>query len=162
MTLNDCLLYAREHSFSNLAKQNEAKIAGADRQIGLSEMMPYVGLSANGSLSFGRNIDPGTNTYDTRQTLGSGIRLELSLPVFDGLVRLNNLKALRMAEAGKRESTLAEEDRGSMEVIRNYFNVAYCRALVKQVERQLQRDSIDLSTVRKEETLGTKSGADVA
>lgn len=162
MTLRDCLLYAREHAHANRISRLEAEAAAADKRISASDLMPYIGLGSNGTLSFGRNIDPETNTYDNKKTLGTGFGLEMSLPIFDGLVRINNLKSLKAAEQRKKKAKEVEEDRISLEVIKDFYNISYCQAMVGQMESQLQRDSTDLAAVRKELALGTKSGADVA
>ncbi|MDE6768396.1 MAG: TolC family protein, partial [Muribaculaceae bacterium] len=162
MTLNDCLVYAREHAHSNRINRMEVEVAAANKRIGVADMLPYVALGANGSLSFGRNIDPETNTYDNKKTLGTGFGIDLSLPLFDGLVRINNVKALKAAELRKKQSRLVEEDRISLEVIKDFYNVSYCRAMVEQMDRQLRRDSTDLLATERGEELGTKSGADVA
>lgn len=162
MTLRDCLLYARDHAHANRIKRLETEEASADKRISASDLMPYIGFNTNGNLGFGRNIDPETNTYDNKKTVSTGFGLELSLPLFDGLVRINNLKALKTAELRKKKAQLVEEDRISLEVIRGFYNIAYCRAMVEQMERQLTRDSTDLTAVRRSFELGMKSGADVA
>ncbi len=162
MTLNDCLIYAREHAHSNRIYRMETEVAAADKHIAVADMLPYLSFGSSGSLSFGRNIDPETNTYDNKKTLGTGFGIDLSLPLFDGLVRINNVKALRTAELRKKQSRMVEEDRISLEVIKNFYNVSYCQAMVEQMDRQLQRDSTDLVATERGETLGTKSGAEVA
>lgn len=95
MTLNDCLVYARDHSPRNLVNRIEVCQAAMATRLAASDLMPSVGLSSGGSLSFGRNIDPETNTYDNRKTLYTGFGLSMSLPLFDGLVSVNNLKAAK-------------------------------------------------------------------
>ncbi len=162
MTLNDCLIYARDHAHTNRINRLETEAANADIRISASDLMPYIGLGSSGSLSFGRNIDPETNTYDNKKTLGTGFGLEMSLPLFDGLVRINNLRALKVAELRKKQAQLVEEDRVSLEVIKGYYNISYCSSMVEQMQRQLQRDSTDLEAARRSFKLGTKSGADVA
>ena len=162
MTLHDCLIYARSHAHSNRISRLETDMAKANKRIGISDLMPYIGLGSNGSLSFGRNIDPETNTYDNKKTLGTGFGLEMSLPLFDGLVRINNLKALKAAEIRKKKAQLVEEDRVSLEVIKDFYNISYCVSMVEQMQRQLSRDSTDLEAARRCHKLGTKSGADVA
>lgn len=161
-TLRDCLLYAREHAHANRMNRLESESAAADKRIAASDLMPYVGLSSSGSLSFGRNIDPETNTYDNKKTLATGFGLEMSLPLFDGLVRINNLKALKTAELRKKKAQLVEEDKISLEVIKGFYNISYCRSMVEQMESQLKRDSTDLSAALHSFQMGTKSGAEVA
>lgn len=162
MTLNDCLIYAREHAFANRINRFEEESAKINSRLAAGELMPYVGLSASGNVSFGRNIDPETNMYDKNETLSTGFGLSMSLPLFDGLVSINNLKSAKAARKRQSARNQADEDEISMEVIKAFYNVSYCKAMVEQMEEQLNRDETDLKATRRGEALGTKSGADVA
>ena len=133
MTLKDCLLYAREPAHGNRISRLEAGAASAEKRISAADMMPYISFGSSGSLSFGRNIDPETNTYDNKKTLGTGFGLEMSLPLFDGLVRINTLKALQAAELRKKKAQLVEEDRISLEVIKEFYNISYCTAISRGI-----------------------------
>lgn len=162
MTLRDCLAYAREHAHTNIINRLDIRKAQLDKEITAANLMPYLGFSSSGNMSFGRNIDPETNTYDNRKTLSTGFGLTLSLPLFDGLVSVNNLKVAKVAELKQIEAARIEEDQISLNVIRAFYNVSYCKEMVNQVLSQLERDSTDLANTRRQEELGTKSGADVA
>lgn len=162
MTLNDCLIYARDHAHSNRIKRLDVEAAAAEKRITSADLMPYLSLGSSASMSFGRNIDPETNTYDNKRTLGSGFGLEMSLPLFDGLVRINNLKASKAALSRKDKEQKIEEDRISLEVIKGFYNISYCKAMVVMMESQLRRDSTDLEASKRSLALGIKSGADVA
>lgn len=162
MTLQDCLVYAREHAHANIISRLDIRKARIEKNLSASGMMPHIGFSSSGNMSFGRNIDPETNTYDNRKTLSTGFGVSMSLPIFDGLVSVFNLKAAKVAELRQIEATRIEEDRISLSVIRAFYNVSYCNAMVEQMSRQLERDSTDLAATRRAEQLGTKSGADVA
>lgn len=162
MTLNDCLLYASEHAHDNVISRLEVSKAEADNRITASALMPYVSLSSSGTVSFGRNIDPETNTYDNKQTLSTGFGLNMSVPLFDGLVKINNLKISEIAHRRRMNDVEIESDKISFEVIKAFYNVSYCTAMVEQMTMQLERDSLDLAATQRAEALGTKSGADVA
>lgn len=162
MTLNDCLVYARDHAPRNVINSITVRQAVVDSRIAASDLMPSLSLSSNGNLSFGRNIDPETNTYDNRKTLYTGFGLQMSLPLFDGLVSINNFKAAKIGKLRKEEAARLEADNISLEVIRSFYNVSYCKAMVVQMEEQLERDLRNLHAVELGMELGTKSGADVA
>lgn len=162
MTLDDCLRYARDHAHSNRIQALETEKASVDRRIAASALMPYVGFSADGNVSFGRNIDPETNTYDNKKTLSTGFGLQMSLPLFDGLVSVNTLKAAGVARLRQEKTAQIEQDRVSLEVVRAFYNVSYCKAMVAQMESQLERDSALLVATERGECLGVKSGSDVA
>lgn len=162
MTLNDCLVYARDHAPRNVINGITVRQAAVDSRIAASDLMPSLSLSSNGNLSFGRNIDPETNTYDNRKTIYTGFGLQFSLPLFDGLVSINNLKAAKIGKLRQEETARLEADNISLEVIRSFYNVSYCKAMVKQMEEQLERDLRNLRAAELGMELGTKSGADVA
>lgn len=162
MTLRDCLEYAQENAHSNRINAYEVKKSEIEVHQTASRLMPYLGLSASGNLSFGRNIDPETNTYDNKQTLSTGFGLSMSIPLFDGLVNINNLKSAQTARLRVAKSAVVVQDRISIEVIKAFYNVSYCKAMVEQMKEQLTRDQKDLDGVVRQESLGTKSGADVA
>lgn len=162
MTLSDCLEYARENAHSNRINAYEVRKSEIDVHQTASRLMPYLGLSASGNLSFGRNIDPETNTYDNKQTLSTGFGLSMSIPLFDGLVNINNLKSAQTARLRMMKSAVVEQDRISIEVVKAFYEVSYCRAMVEQMREQLTRDQKDLDGVLRQKELGTKSGSDVA
>lgn len=162
MSLNDCLVYAREHAHANRISRIETEKAVADKRIAQAGVMPYLELSMSGNMSFGRNIDPGTNTYDNKRTLSSGFGIGMSVPVFDGLVTVNNIHASEMARQRMKKTADIEQDKISLQVIASFYNVFYCRSLVDQMRENFQRDSLKLVSVIKEERVGTKSNADVA
>lgn len=162
MTLNDCLVYARDHAHNNIINELETEIASADKRIASASFMPTLSFNSSGNISFGRNIDPETNTYDNKKTLATGFGLNLSLPLFDGLVNINSYKAARVARLRQIEKARIEQDLISLEVIKAFYNVSYCKAMVAQMEEQLERDSSDLRATRRGLELGIKSGADVA
>lgn len=162
MTLNDCLRYASLHAHDNILNELEVRKASVEKRITASDLMPYLSASTSGNISFGRNIDPETNTYDNKQTLSTGFGLNLSIPVFDGLVRINNLKIMEIAKRRRKSTAEIERDRISFEVIRTFYQVSYCQAMVRQMASQLERDSLDLVATLRGESLGVKSGADVA
>lgn len=162
MTLRDCLIFARDNAPENVVAGLEWAEARLDVRIAASDLMPSVYLNASGNMSFGRNIDPETNTYDTKTTLGESFGVSMSLPLFDGLVRINRLRASRTSAKRAGESAANLRDEISLRVIRAFYNVSYCRAMVAQMEEQLERDRRNLAATMKGEHIGTKSGADVA
>lgn len=162
MTLHDCLVFARDHSYVNRINRYEDLKADVDRKAALSSVLPYLGFDVSGNISFGRNIDPGTNTYDNKQTLSSGFGLGLSLPLFDGLVGFNGIKMAGMARRRRMKASQAEADRISLSVIRSFYNVAYCEAMVRQMTDALERDRRILHATEIGLATGTKSEADVA
>lgn len=161
MSLTDCLAYAREHAFANKSNRLAVEQTRMDKHIQASAMMPSVGLYTSGNVSFGRSVDPETNTYDTKNTFSNGYSLTMSLPVFDGLVSINNYRAARMAELSQKKSAENEADQISLAVIRSFYNIIYYAALETQMEKQLESDRHNLAVTERQEKLGVKSRGDI-
>ncbi len=161
MSLNDCLVYARNHAFANRSNRLAVEQSKMDKRIQAASMLPDVGVYTNGNLSFGRGVDPETNTYDTKKTFNNGYSLSMSLPLFDGLVSVNNYRAARMAELSQKKAAENEADQISLAVIKAFYNIIYYAALEKQMESQLESDRHNLEVTERQERLGVKSVADI-
>lgn len=161
MSLRDCLIYARDHAFVNRSNQLSVEQSKMDKRIQASEMLPYIGAGTSGNLSFGRGVDPETNTYATRKTFNNGYSLSMHLPLFDGFVSLNNYRAARMAELYQKKAAENDADQISLAVIKAYYNIMYHTALVGQMESLLESDQQNLAITERQEQFGSKSGADV-
>jgi len=123
--------------------------------------LPYVSLGSDASLSFGRGIDPETNNYATKQTFNNSYNLSMSLPLFDGLVKVNTYRAYKMMTLQQRKQTEIIADATSLNVIRAYYNMVYYEQLVHQVKSQLQSHRENLRKTQRQEALGIMAGADV-
>lgn len=161
MSLNDCLIYARDHAFANRSNRLGVEQAKMDKRIQVASMLPSIGFSTGGDLSFGRGVDPETNTYDTKKTFNNGYSLSMQLPLFDGMVSLNTYRAAHMSELMQGKAAENEADQISLAVIKAYYNIMYYAALEKQMESLLESDRHNLAMTERQEQLGSKSEADV-
>ena len=161
MTLQECLVYARDHSSVNLQNRYSYEQQRIALQNSAMQFLPYISASANANLSFGRGIDPETNTYGTKQNLGTSFGLSMSLPLFDGLVNINNYKMNKSYVRTSQTTAQMRANEVSLAVIRAFYNVVYCKELVRQVQLSLEVAQENLRQTRRQEQMGLKSRADV-
>ena len=161
MTLQECLVYARDHSSVNLQNRYTYEQQRIALQNSAMQFLPYISASANANLSFGRGIDPETNTYGTKQNLGTSFGLSMSLPIFDGLVNINNYKMNQSYVRTSQTTAQMRADEVSLAVIKAFYNVVYCKELVRQVGLSLEVAQENLRQTRRLEQMGLKSRADV-
>lgn len=161
MTLQECLVYARDHSSVNLQNRYTYEQQRIALQNSALQLLPYISASANANISFGRGIDPETNTYGTKQNLGTSFGLSMSLPLFDGLVNINNYKMNKSYVRTSQTTAQMRADEVSLAVIRAFYNVVYCKELVRQVQLSLEVAQENLRQTRRQEQMGLKSRADV-
>ena len=162
MTLHDCMEYAVSNSTKMRIRQAEtgdARIARRDAI--LSVFLPTLNAGTSASYSFGRNIDPETNTYINTVSFSNGYSLSAGITLFNGFAAVNNLKisqtSLKMGETRERQT---EADL-CLAVMEAYYNVVYYQRLCEVLEEQVAVAEQSLTKARRQEELGQKGHADV-
>ena len=162
LTLDECMRYAVENSVA-VGKQN---LALDDSKINHTEavasLFPSINGSVGGAVNFGRGIDPATNSYTNVTTFSNSYGISGSLTLFDGLQSINTMRAAKVARnMGATEVEIAR-DEVAMQTMSAYMDVVYYTEAVKIAREQLEASRKTLELVRRQESLGTKSAADVA
>ena len=162
LTLDECMRYAVENSVA-VGKQN---LALDDSKINHTEavasLFPSINGSVGGAVNFGRGIDPATNSYTNVTTFSNSYGISGSLTLFDGLQSINTMRAAKVARnMGATEVEIAR-DEVAMQTMSAYMDVVYYTEAVTIAREQLEASRKTLELVRRQESLGTKSAADVA
>ena len=162
MTLRDCMEYALEHSARmevQDAENADARIARRDAI--LRAFTPTVSGGTYASMSFGRSVDPETNTYISTSSFNNGYSVDGSITLFNGFSAVNNIRIAKTAV----KMGIAEEqqlrDEICLAVMEAYCNVLYFSDMKVVVEGQVQTAKDNLLLAQRQEELGRKSYADV-
>ena len=162
MSLRDCMEYAISNSTKvriQQAETGDARIARRDAL--LATFLPAVSTGTSMSSSFGRNIDPETNTYINTMSFSNGYSLSASINLFNGFSAVNNLKisqtSLKMGETREKQ---AEADI-CLAVMEAYYNVLYYKRICDIYEEMVTAAETSLVKARRQEELGQKGHADV-
>ena len=162
MTLHDCMAYAISNSTKMRIQQAEtgdARIARRDAL--LSVFFPTISAGTSASYSFGRNIDPETNTYINTVSFNNGYSVSAGITLFNGFSAVNNLKisqtSLKMGETRERQ---VEADI-CLAVMEAFYNVAYYQRLKEICREQVAMAENQLAKARRQEEVGQKGHADV-
>lgn len=160
--LRDCMVYASEHAPANDRQEAQQRIYKQDKTEAWGAFLPSAGISVNAEYNFGRSLDPATNTYQDKKYFTNNYALSLELPLFNGLVRVNQLKMSdAIARMGNQQVRIIR-DQISLRVINAYYNVVYYRHLADQMVGKLAESEQNLYQSVRMEELGIKAGADVA
>ena len=103
-TMDQCVAYAVTHATEVQLQQVETERRTADSRLAMLGLLPTVQAQVSGQYSWGRNIDPETNTYNNVTTFNNYYQLYASLPIFDGG---QTLRAFRQARLSKANSATA-------------------------------------------------------
>jgi outer membrane protein len=162
MNLKECMRYAVEHSTKIRIQQADIRDAQIDRRDAiLAAFTPSVSGSSSASSSFGRSLDPETNTYSVITSFYNGYSVSAGIDLFNGFQAVNNLKITKTAqEMGfTREQQL--EDQICLATMEAYCNVLYYTEMEKALQAQVATAEKSVQLATKQEQLGQKSHADV-
>ena len=162
MTLEECMRYAVEHS---PAVQRQAYTNRNYRQNyieSVAALVPSVSGTVGASTSFGRSVDPETNTYTDVSNFDNSYSLSGQLPLFAGLTGINTVRAARVMRLQGVEELQLARDEIALKTMQAYFDVVYYTESVRLAREQLKTSTAELEKSRKLFELGLKSAADVA
>lgn len=162
MSLEDCMAYAVEHSTTVGQQVNSLESSRQDYISAVASALPSIGASTGGNVSFGRSIDPETNTYTTTSTFSNSYGISASMTVFNGLSTINSIRATKVLRAKGAEDLQLARDEVAMNTMAAYFDVVYYTGAVEIAREQLATSRKELEQVRMHYELGDKAPADVA
>lgn len=157
-----CMQYAVEHNHEVRLQTLALDDRHALRLQAVGAFLPQVEASTSGQYNFGRAIDPETNTYTDVSTFYNGYGLSASLPVFDGMRRLHELRMARADVLMGRSALQAERDRVALAVMQSYADVLYYQGTVEMTEQKQAQSRLMLRQTELMCEVGTKGLPDVA
>ncbi len=162
MTLNDCMRYAISNSTKIRIQQaavDDAQLARRDAIF--KAFVPTVSGSSSASYSFGRSVDPETNTYFNERSFHNSYSVGGGINLFNGFEAVNNLKITKTALAMGRSEEKRIEAEICLAVMEAYYNVVYYSEIVEIYEGQVENGRMALMKAEKQEEIGQKGHADV-
>ena len=161
-TLDRCIDYAMAHATDIRKKVVEADNARQERGAALGGFMPSVSANVGAQFSWGRNVDPETNTYNTITTFNNSYSVGGSLTLFDGAQTWNAFRKARLAVRRSDNALAIAKDEKAIEVMERYVDAVYNEAALRIAEEKLADSRSLLDKTRRMEELGEKSYPDVA
>ena len=124
-TVDDCISYAIRHNYNLKNRRLDTSIARADVVSAYGDFLPSVSAAGKSGRRFGRSVDPVTNQYTSESFWENTIGLNVSLPIFEGLTRINRIKFARLNKAISRLAEKAAENSLALEVAEAYYRYYY-------------------------------------
>ena len=162
MSLRDCMEYALDASTKmRISEADRDDEQAARRQAIFEAFTPSVSASTYASNSYGRNIDPETNIYNTVTSFYNGYSLSGSIVLFDGFRAVNNLKVANTAMKMGFSAEQRTRDEICLATMEAFYNVLYYTELEKVLREQVETAEQSLLKAAREEELGQKGHAEV-
>ncbi len=160
--MDRCIAYAVEHAASVEKARWDLLSAKTDQAQALADFFPSAQAQVGGQFSWGRNIDPETNTYNNVTTLNNGYGIYASMMLFDGgqtYNRWRQARVLREQSASKLE--LAREDR-AIAAMMAFVDAVYYHGSISLAREKSAQSAAMLKLTERQEELGLKGAPDVA
>ena len=162
MTLHDCMVYALDNSLKVKLQElstDDARLARRDAI--LNAFTPGIDAGASAQMSFGRTIDPETNTYVTTATFSNNYSVSGGIYIFNGFSAVNNIRISKTSLSMGADREKLAEDELCLATMQAYYNVVYYQKLVAILEDQVETANSALTLAVRQEELGQKGYADV-
>ena len=96
MTLDACMRYAVEHSPAVRRQDYANRNYRQDYIASVAALVPSVNGAVSASTSFGRSVDPETNTYTDVSNFDNSYSASGQMPLFAGLTGINTVRATKV------------------------------------------------------------------
>lgn len=153
-TLEECIAYAWENNLS--VRNNQLSQLSNEIALKQSKMALLPSLSAGGSVgkSFGRSIDPVSNSFVSQDFTTGGLSANSSVTLFNGGILRNTIKQNEInLEASEFDLEKAKNDIG-LQVATNFLNVLLNREQLENVKYQREITSAQLDRIKKQVLAG--------
>lgn len=142
-SLDSCLNYALEHNLSIRSAEVERIQAEYSVTEAKDAFLPTLNASASQSWDFGRGLTS-SNTYANRNTSMFSWGAQMSLPLFQGLRNIRQLRYSRSNLTALQMQEEAARDEVRLSVITDYLQVLFNRELLEVSKEQLRLSKVQL------------------
>ena len=160
-TLNRCMSYAMEHATEVKRENINALQRRQDYAAAKTAFLPTVTAGVSGQYSWGRNIDPESNTYNNVTTFNNYYQLYASLTLFDGMATINSLRQARLARRYSTTAMQKVQEEKAISVMEKFVEAAYNEESIQIAREKLAESRRLLQKTQRLYELGEKARPDV-
>ena len=149
--IDRCMAYAVEHNRTVKQRKLEADNYRLDKMKAIGQFLPGVSGSVSAQYSYGRSVDPATNTYVSQSNFNNGYGMEGSMTVFRGGSLINQVRQSRANELLGKAALQEARDNTALETFQAYIDALYYFGTTRLAEKKLlESDSLVYKTKRQE------------
>lgn len=133
------MAYAAEHASSVVQAQWDVASATATRNEALGNFFPSISAQVGSQFSWGRNIDPETNSYNNVTTFNNGYGVYASFTLFDGGRTLNRYRQARSERRRYLNSVEMKRDDSAIAAMMAFADALYYHSSIAIAEDKLNQ-----------------------
>lgn len=154
--------YAVEHSINTQTAATSYANSKLEHTQAIMKHLPNLGASVGANASFGRGIDPATNSYVNTATFNHGVGADFGMTVFNGFTLLNRTRNAKIAKLKGQYDLQRMGDEVAENTMVAYAEVVYNAELVKLSQQRVESYKTDLKRMERMCELGNGSPTDLA
>jgi len=148
-TFRQCL----DTAFKRNISINQSRLSNELNKVSLEQSkanrIPNLSANANEGLSFGKNVDPTTNTFVTEGYHSTNMGLSSNLNLFNGMQNANTIKQNRLnVEAGQFDIEKAKND-VILNITTGYLQVLFAYEILSAAKKQSEATAIQVDRTEK-------------
>jgi outer membrane protein len=160
-TLEECVLYAVEHSPLTNIQEAQNQITGQNYREAIGALLPSLDARVGADFNFGRSLGE-DNVYADANSFNNSYGASTGLTLFAGLRNINNIRMQRVNRITGRHALDQTRDEVAYATMEAFFKVLYYQKMVVLAASQLEESRFNLHKTEREEELGLKGFPDVA
>ncbi len=137
-TLEECIAYAEEN---NIALKRSMVITDKRKSDLLTrrmELLPDLSLQSQGSMNFGRSVDPETNTITFNKNITNYYYLGTGITLFNGFAQLNRISAARYLHLSGEQAEEQQKNLLALDIVSAYYMALMAKGTVRSAEEQVE------------------------
>ena len=160
-SLDKCVSYAMENNLNLKQSKLNVDLAELSKSDGKYAMYPTLNGSSSRSHSYGRAINPLTNSYVSQDVVSINLSANSNVTVFNGFNRVNNYKSTVQSLEAEKLSLEKNRNDIALMVINAYLNLLYNQDLLRVANEQLAVTITQLDRAQKNAAVGNATEGDV-
>jgi outer membrane protein len=153
-TLKQCIDYALSKNISVQRSMLNTESSQVDLDVALLSRIPTVNGNASYGYSWGRGLDPVSNSFVSQQIKSSNLSANGSLPVFNAFRLDNVIKQNQNSSKAARQDLEKAKNDVILSVSNLFINVVFNKELVENAKFQLTSSQRQLERIKKQVEAG--------
>jgi len=154
-TLKQCIDYALGKNISVQRSTLTTESSEVDLEVARLSRLPSVNGNASYGYSWGRGLDPVSNTFTSQEIKSSNLSANGSLPVFNGMRIHNSIRQYQHSYEASQQDLVKAKNDVTLTVANNFINVVFNKELVENARYQLTSSQHQLERTRKQVAAGS-------
>ena len=161
LTFEKCLELAFKNNLNIKNAELSEEIANYQHKGAITKLLPTVSSSVSNNYSWGRGIDPSTNTFVNQEFKSYSGGLNSGINLFSGFQNINSIKLAKQELETNKTTIQKIKNEIVIEIATKYTNIIYLKEIIKSNEEQIKSTQKQLELNQSKFELGYIPESDI-